>query len=227
VSVGRDGRVHALGRDISVLAIEDTKFAKELEKEQEQVEQTLAKGVEGSTSTLTLTLATKGDKTGGSEIRQNGAKQDGKLVVAEEMAIGRVHWKTIRLYVSNMSQFPFLFLFGWIALAVTTQGITSFSTYFIARWGDQYETHDPKDVPIAWRVLLLLQGAFSDSQSRWLGSYSLLAILSLITYAMTACFYFAGAVRASQIINDLLVDSVLGSTLRYAHLAASPVVLSE
>ena len=135
-----------------MLAIEDSKFAKELEREQEQVEEILGKHAEGPTSTSTLAPAVEEDKlaTADSTLDQNTPKRDGKLVVAEEVALGRIGWKTIQLYVSNMSPFPFLFLMGWVALAVVTQGVTSFSNYFIARWGDQYEYHDPKDVPVGW-----------------------------------------------------------------------------
>ena len=147
VAVGRDGRVLALGKDISALAAEDKKFAKELKREQEQVKQALEQEGEGSSS---ATVEGAAEPLAGSGPSKGTSKKDGKLVVAEEIAMGRVGWKTLKLYLFNMSQFPLVFLFCWMALITLTQGLTVFATYFLGKWGDEYDHKNPEDVAVGW-----------------------------------------------------------------------------
>lgn len=54
-----------------------------------------------------------------------------------------------------------------------------------------------------------------DCDFRWLGRYAFLLFLEITAYAIATCYYYAGTIRASRKINDLLVDSILSSTLRY------------
>jgi len=149
VAVGRDGHVNALGKDISALATEDKKFAKELKKEQEQVKQALELEAEGSSSaTIEGTLDSNLADAGSRDATKNGVR--GKLVVAEDMAMGRVSWKTLRLYIFNLSRFPLFFLFSWMALITLIQGMLVFSIYFLGKWGDEYDRNDPEDILVGW-----------------------------------------------------------------------------
>jgi len=80
----------------------------------------------------------------------NQTPVNGKLVLSEEVALGRVSWKTFWLYLHGLSGFPLLFASGWFTLSLLTQGLTVFSTYFIGQWGAEYNRKAPEDVAVAW-----------------------------------------------------------------------------
>ena len=93
----------------------------------------------------------------------------GKLVVAEEIALGRVAWPAIKLYMGEIGKWPFgkwpfcpdpreiggpIF---WILFIAGIIGYMAFSTmqvWFLGFWASQYDVEEPGSVPIAKCAIL-------------------------------------------------------------------------
>ena len=72
---------------------------------------------------------------------------DGKLVIAEEIAMGHVTWKAIKLYFSGLGgDYPLMFFSIWISLAFLTDWAHPFQVWFLGYWGSKYENHTASEV---------------------------------------------------------------------------------
>lgn len=84
------------------------------------------------------------------EAREDTAVDDaskGELIVAEEIALGRISWPAIRLYANNYGSF-----FWWIfSLSgyVLSFSLNAFSLWFLGFWASQYGGHEPISIPVA------------------------------------------------------------------------------
>ncbi|KAF8963030.1 multidrug resistance-associated ABC transporter [Flammula alnicola] len=128
------------------------------------------------------------------------APADGKLVLAEEIAKGHVTWKSLKLFLSGLGgDHPLIFLSFWISGYLIANLVRAFQVWFLGYWGSQYETHHPSEV----RVF------------HYLSLYSLIVIGAIVISNASFFLYVSGSMKASRTINTLLVESVLGSTLRW------------
>ena len=72
---------------------------------------------------------------------------DGKLVIAEEIAKGRVTWKSMKLYFSGLGgDYPLIFFSILISVIFLTDWVNTFQVWFLGYWGSQYENHIPSEV---------------------------------------------------------------------------------
>ena len=72
---------------------------------------------------------------------------DGKLVIAEEIAEGRVTWKSMKLYFSGLGgDYPLMFFSTWISVTLLTDCVNTFQVWFLGYWGSKYENHSPSEV---------------------------------------------------------------------------------
>jgi hypothetical protein len=72
---------------------------------------------------------------------------DGKLVIAEEIAEGRVTWKSMKLYFSGLGgDYPLMFFSIWISVTLLTDCVNTFQVWFLGYWGSKYENHTPSEV---------------------------------------------------------------------------------
>ena len=137
------GHVILLGRNGKVLkhgpASEILKSSSKLRAEVE------VEGSEGATADKGTDVEGKG-KGETPKIQDNGAA--GKLVVAEEKAMGRLEFAAITLFMRS---------YGGIAIWSITFFLTTssiFSTiaqpWFVGIWSSQYEKHDPSEVNVIW-----------------------------------------------------------------------------
>ncbi|KAF8803433.1 multidrug resistance-associated ABC transporter [Phlegmacium glaucopus] len=127
-------------------------------------------------------------------------KSDGKLILAEEIVEGRITWKAIKLFLDGLGgEHPFLFMTLWVGVLLATQAAVSFAVWFLGYWGSQYDNHLPAQVPVLY----------------YLSVYTLILVSFMFTYVMATTYYNIGTQRASRSINGQLIDSVLGSTLRW------------
>lgn len=125
VAVGLDGVARGVS-DISEVLESDKILASEVEKEDDKTE--LAKE--------TIDSDNKDEK-----------EADGKLILAEEIEVGHVSWKAIKLYLKGLGgDAPILFLTIWLVGTVLVEACSMFSVWFLGYWGTQYETHDPSEV---------------------------------------------------------------------------------
>lgn len=113
VSVGLDGRVHSRS-SISEALAEDDVLTQELNKNQEIL------------ATATQETASSADEP---------PKSDGKLVVAEEIEIGRVSWDALNMFFSAHSAGNiFLFFTGLTIVMVLTSSASRFETWYMGYW---------------------------------------------------------------------------------------------
>ncbi|RPD53734.1 P-loop containing nucleoside triphosphate hydrolase protein [Lentinus tigrinus ALCF2SS1-7] len=130
-----------------------------------------------------------------------GEAKDGKLVVAEEISVGRVGWKAFMLYFGNVAQSTWIPAY-WAAyvgtLCITHVGING-QTYFLGYWAAQYENRAPSEISVPYYVT----------------QYCLIVFVLLAVYATSWSLYVYGNIRASRLIHKNLLASVLGTTLRW------------
>lgn len=76
-------------------------------------------------------------------------KADGKLVMAEEIKEGHMTWRSFKLLLSGIGgNRPVLFFTGWIAIHLLSDFTYMARTWFLGRWGAQYEIHPPSEVNV-------------------------------------------------------------------------------
>ncbi|KAI0076652.1 P-loop containing nucleoside triphosphate hydrolase protein [Panus rudis PR-1116 ss-1] len=125
----------------------------------------------------------------------------GKLIVEEEVALGHVTWHALKLFLVNMQgkSGPFVFWFVFLLFAFICRANQVVDNWVLAMWANEYEYRDPAEVPVVYYLLL----------------YCLVLWITVVTFAFDYGYYILGSLRASRIIHKQLVDSVLGSTLRW------------
>lgn len=142
-----------------------------------------------------------------------GQSQKGKLIVAEEIALGRVAWPAIKLYTESVGGPLFWALFiGGILLSFF---LSAFQVWFLGYWASQYTDRESASVPAARLVLILI----SDNPClpyllSFLGIFILIACVANLVFAISATFYVFGNIKASRIIHAKLITSILRAPLR-------------
>jgi hypothetical protein len=83
------------------------------------------------------------------KVVKEGDKSDGKLILAEEIAQGRVTWRSMALFLRGLGgDKPIFFLTAWLMGMTLVQGGHVLAVWFLGFWGSQYETHAPEDVNV-------------------------------------------------------------------------------
>ncbi|THH12876.1 hypothetical protein EW146_g7283 [Bondarzewia mesenterica] len=134
------------------------------------------------------------------EADQQDAKADGKLTVAEEVQEGHVSWDAMSLYFKSLGGahvilFWVVFLGGMLLADLSN----SIQTWFLGYWAQQYEGRETAEVQISF----------------YLGIYCLLLLFAIIVFSIGSGTYVFGTLRASRSIHRKLIQSVLGTTLRW------------
>ncbi|KAJ1309716.1 hypothetical protein OPQ81_006481 [Rhizoctonia solani] len=129
----------------------------------------------------------------------NAKKPDGKLMVAEEVAVGHVGWPALKLFLLAFGGIWFwaAYMAGFILSDVTAIG----QTYWLGVWARAYEENpghtERVDVPF------------------YLAVYGIVCGIGMVIYSSAFVIHVLGSVRASRRIHDRLVRSVLGAPLRW------------
>ncbi|KAJ7094121.1 P-loop containing nucleoside triphosphate hydrolase protein [Mycena epipterygia] len=192
VSVGLDGRVRSQGSISDALA-KDEVLAKEVSEDRQILE-----AAEKEIDPLAV-----------DELKK---ETDGKLIVAEEIALGHVTWSALNLYFRGMGgNHTVLFFLVFIIAIMTTEGANALQTWYLGYWARYY-------------LVLSLTFAMAD----WhLTSRTALLFGSVIIYALNFIFYTLGSFRASRAIHKQLVESVLGTTLRWLDVTPTSRILAR
>ncbi|KDR68699.1 hypothetical protein GALMADRAFT_146052 [Galerina marginata CBS 339.88] len=144
--------------------------------------------------------AAKTEKDVVDDVAEEDLKHHGKLIMVEEILEGHVSWRSLMLFLKAIGgDRPFLFWAVWMISLALMQGGMVFSVWFLGYWGSQYENHQPEDVRVV----------------KYLSLFSLIHLATVAIFVMAATLYNYGTVRASRRINSLLINSILGSTLRW------------
>ncbi|KAJ7187879.1 hypothetical protein C8R46DRAFT_1157119 [Mycena filopes] len=179
VSLGLDGRVRSQGSIADALA-KDEVLAKEVSKDQE-----------------ILDAAEK--EVDSPPAADEPKKKDGKLIVAEEIALGRVSWTALTLYFKGMGGNHTVAFFAVLLLAIAVIQVTeALQTWYLGYWASQYG-----------------QGTYVPVFNSTLTSSAALLLGGLAVYIANYVYFTFGSFRASRTLHRQLVESVMGTTLRW------------
>ncbi|KAH9041241.1 hypothetical protein EDB85DRAFT_2139914 [Lactarius pseudohatsudake] len=204
VSLGKDGRIASRG-SVSDALKKDKTLAKEL--------------VEG-------TRAIKDDekKIDSEEPDETVKSADGKLILAEEISEGNVswdageptiqsfcisdgeaHWCTaqpneVKLFINGLGgAHPVLFWILFPVCLLLCDTSMTVQTWFMGYWAEQYDIYPPEQINITFYLIV----------------YGLIIFAATAGYAIGYGVYVFGALRASRAVHRTLIESVLGTTLRW------------
>ncbi|KAJ7187905.1 P-loop containing nucleoside triphosphate hydrolase protein, partial [Mycena filopes] len=173
VSVGLDGRVRSQGSIADALA-KDEVLAKEVSKDQE-----------------ILDAAEK--EVDSPPAADEPKKKEGKLIVAEEIALGRVSWTALTLYFKGMGGSHTVAFFAVLLLAIVVIQVTEATqTWYLGYWASQYG-----------------QGMYVPV-FKYLGGFAALLFGGLAVYVANYVYFTFGSFRASRTLHRQLVESVMG-----------------
>ncbi|KAJ7750388.1 hypothetical protein DFH07DRAFT_1062096 [Mycena maculata] len=136
----------------------------------------------------------------------------GKLMVEEEIDIGRVSWSSIHLYLRGLDGgHPLLFFPAFVIGLFLSSFSSNFQTWYLGQWASQYDTHPASEVPVF----------------HYLGNYGCILVFALVMYCASYLLYMFGIIRASRTIHRQLIDSVLGTTLRWLDVTPTSRVIAR
>ncbi|KAF8917347.1 P-loop containing nucleoside triphosphate hydrolase protein [Mucidula mucida] len=128
-------------------------------------------------------------------------KPSRKLIIAEEMDDGHVGWSALQLYFNAMGGNHVWKYFLSVIGGFTLVEIFNVSqTWWIGYWASQYEQNSE---------------AAEISVFYYLGIYSSFTVGSAICYTFTVGVFVYGTLRASRSLHHQLMQSILGTTLRW------------
>ncbi|KAF8265084.1 hypothetical protein EI94DRAFT_1736769, partial [Lactarius quietus] len=160
-------------------------------------------------------------KIDGEEPNEVAKPVDGKLILAEEIAEGHVSWDAIKLFVNALGgTHPVLFWILFVGGLVVCDTVLTIQTWFMGYWAEQYDIY-PAGAG-QYRFVSIQSGShhsllitFGLSFASYLTIYGLILLVAIISYTTGSGVYVFGALRASRSIHRQLIESVLGTTLRW------------
>jgi ABC-type glutathione transport system ATPase component len=118
VSLGSDGRILSRGSVDDAIA-RDARLAQTLANEAKALQQD-----------------TEGDDLGEEAATR---KDDGKLMVSEEVEEGHVGWDTFKLYLLSVGfKWPIMFWVGYFGTTFLAQAVYTSQNWWLAKWSEQY-----------------------------------------------------------------------------------------
>ncbi|KAE9400429.1 P-loop containing nucleoside triphosphate hydrolase protein [Gymnopus androsaceus JB14] len=153
---------------------------------------------------------------------ETGEKQDdsanGKLIVSEEVHRGTgVGWAAIKLYASSLGgdrSFWFYSMFFGFLMAGHLASICT--TWYLGFWASQYNDHAPAEVPALYYLSIYGEIlTFSGSPICLNFISGLIFSLYLLVISAAHITFIVASVKASEVIHNSLVQSVLGATFRW------------
>ncbi|GJF00392.1 ATP-binding cassette transporter [Phanerochaete sordida] len=188
LSLNADGSNHSKGPPVDVLG-KDPAFAEVAEHDSEAVE-----------------LDENADKAGEASTVD---PSKGKLVVAEEIALGRVGRSSYKLYLSSVGGIFYWFQYLGAKSITTTSNVLMI--WWLGWWASQYALRDPKDV----------------SAPYYLGVYSLILVVQVASNLTKSLVNALGSIRASRIVHERLMVSVFGSTFRWLDVTPTSRIITR
>ncbi|KAI9449923.1 hypothetical protein BJY52DRAFT_1192187 [Lactarius psammicola] len=134
------------------------------------------------------------------ELDETTKPADGKLILAEEIVEGHVSWDAVKLFINGLrGTHPVLFWMLFVGGLLLSSIFMTMQTWFMGYWAEQYDIYPPEQVNVTF----------------YLTVYGLILLTATTSYSMGYAVYVFGAVRASRSIHRNLIESVLGTTLRW------------
>ncbi|GLB42122.1 putative P-loop containing nucleoside triphosphate hydrolase protein [Lyophyllum shimeji] len=124
----------------------------------------------------------------------------GKLILEEESGEGHISWESVKMYLIALGGRHWMFF--WTAFISATYfecGIEVLQPWLLGQWATQYAEHPPEEVDVAF----------------YLTGYVFLVVLMLVVFCCAQTTLTMGALRASASLHKRLIESILGTTLRW------------
>ncbi|KAJ7864236.1 hypothetical protein B0H14DRAFT_2736510 [Mycena olivaceomarginata] len=190
VSVGLDGRVHTHS-SVSNALVNDEILATEANKGQ-----AILDSAENEVDLMPPSDEAK--------------KAGGKLIVAEEIAIGRVSLSAITMFLSaHATGYATLFFAGLITVNLVDNVVVALRTWYLGYWADQYGKGDAVAV------------------FKYLGGFSILVIFGVFIYTVGYVYFTLGSFKASKVIHSTLLESVFGTTFRWLDVTPTSRIIAR
>ncbi|KAF8058246.1 hypothetical protein FPV67DRAFT_1565726 [Lyophyllum atratum] len=139
-------------------------------------------------------------------------KSDGKLILAEEIEEGHVSWAALKLYFQGLGgNHPILFFLTVAIGLLLTDLLNAIQTWYLGYWASQYDDHTASEVPVFY---------FHSSPGA-------LLLFAVVLYCVSFVIYIYGAIRASRSIHKQLLESILGTTLRWLDVTPTSRVIAR
>ncbi|KAI0258309.1 P-loop containing nucleoside triphosphate hydrolase protein, partial [Gloeopeniophorella convolvens] len=127
-------------------------------------------------------------------------KSAGKLILEEETQEGHVSWQSLQLFFSALGgSHAYLFWFVYLVGMLLVDLSMVLETWFMGYWSEQYIERDPADVSLKF----------------YLSIYCLIIVSTVALFTIEYMNYVFGTIRASVSIHEKLINSILGTTLRW------------
>ncbi|KAJ7643889.1 P-loop containing nucleoside triphosphate hydrolase protein [Roridomyces roridus] len=137
---------------------------------------------------------------------------DGKLILAEEVELGRVSSHSLKMYFSALSNNrPIFFLVCFVGGLLFNQSFVALRTWQLGYWARQYDDRPVEDVDVVFNLSMFV----------------LIAFVSSSTLALIFIYLVYGQLRASKVIHQILVDSVLRAPLRWLDVTPSSRIIAR
>ncbi|KAK7041873.1 hypothetical protein VNI00_008830 [Paramarasmius palmivorus] len=145
--------------------------------------------------------------------KANGdSEADGKLILAEEIQIGRSGWSSVKMYTAALAgdggrpiSTRILFFLPLTFTLVSSSLGQVVQIWYLGYWSAQFENNPPEEVRSVFHLNI----------------YALIFVLYSIMFGCYFILFVIGGIRASVSIHARLVASVFGATLRW--LETTPV----
>ncbi|KAJ7776222.1 P-loop containing nucleoside triphosphate hydrolase protein [Mycena metata] len=186
VSVGLDGRVHG-EHSVSVALLADKVLAEEASHDQ-----------------VALAVAEKE-----LDAPKEGNQTTDKLILAEEIEIGRVSWDAMKMFLSAHASNSVLFFLGLFVAQLLVSIFVRLEPWYLGYWASQYE----KDAPV--------------SVFKYLGGFCLLILIEVVMYCTAHIYFTLGSFNASKSIHKQLVDSIMSATFRWLDITPTSRIITR
>ncbi|KAF9261735.1 hypothetical protein L218DRAFT_1001520 [Marasmius fiardii PR-910] len=128
------------------------------------------------------------------------AKSDGKLILAEEVELGHLGWPAVKLWLSSLGGRRWLlFYVTFIGSFLIADLVETVQVWYLGYWAEQYNEHPPEEVDPVYHLSV----------------YGTMLLFIILAYVFIFLIYLNAALRASRVIHKRLIESVLGTTMRW------------
>ncbi|KAF7324455.1 ATP-binding cassette transporter abc4 [Mycena sanguinolenta] len=137
---------------------------------------------------------------------------NGRLVTAEEINVGHVSWTALKLYLSALGgRHPFVYFTGLILCMFIADSTVNLQTWYLSYFASQYEDHEKSQVHVAYHLSI----------------YAGILFATMMIHSCSFLVYLFGMVRASSIIHTKLIQSIMGTTLRFLDITPTSRVIAR
>ncbi|KAJ6559868.1 P-loop containing nucleoside triphosphate hydrolase protein [Mycena capillaripes] len=134
---------------------------------------------------------------------------NGKLILSEEVKLGRVRWSAVSLYLRGLGGFGFHTIFlGFYTISHLAQ---IYETWYLGYFASLYQTNPPGSVSVFYH----------------LGIYTLITLFDIGIHGWANIIFAYAVLRASRGIHRKLIESILGTTLRWLDITPTSRVIAR